>query len=238
MCLTEMSSKIKIKDKVVTYHKTTNRIDDSFVGIKIRNNEIDFYYPETYEFNDKASVEQNRNDILALLNTISMAKTFSISDVKIESSYSNNNELALLSYLWILKDYLDNGIYVNREKVYKTNQKGKVDWKRTIKTEPIISNGNVIYKDLVVSIKNDLDNIIVDIHKICVRRSIDLLGWLFKINISKFLETKPHPKEVKNQYRIALRKELNHTFDDYKKIRLTHMLAIIEGLTKSIKLRV
>lgn len=228
--MTSSTSKVATVDIETNYHKVTNKIDDSFVGIKIRNNRIDFYYPETYNF-DESSIEKSRDDVLAILQTIAIAKTHSNSKIKIESSFSNNEAIPLLSYLWIIRDYLINGFYVNREKVIKKNQKGKVDWKRTLCGQPIISNGNVVYSDIIVSVKNDLDNIIVQIHKRCVKKSIDILGWLFGIKSSNFIETTPFYKELKNVYIETLRKELSQTFDDEKKERLKHMLAIIEGLS-------
>lgn len=212
------------------YHKVTNKIDDSFVGIKIRNDRIDFYYPETYNF-DESTIENSRKDVLAILQTISIAKTHSDSKIKIESSFSNNEAIPIMSYLWVIRDYLINGFYVNREKVLKKNQRGKVNWKRTINGQPIISKGNVVFKDIVVAVKNDLDDIIVEIHKCCVKKSIDVLGWLFGINSSLFIQTRKLSKDIKNLYIDALKKELNNTFEDAKKERLKHMLAIIEGLS-------
>lgn len=223
------TSKKDIFDLEICYHKVTNKVDDSFIGIKIKNNRIDFYYPETYNF-DESSVVNSRNDILAILYTISIAKTHSDSRIKVESSFSNNEAIPLLSYLWIIRDYLTNGFYVNREKVLKKNQRGKIDWKRTLNGQPIISKGNVVYCDIFVSVKNDLDNIIVEIHKCCVKKSLDVLGWLFGINSSNYIETKPFYKEIKNIYIDTLRKELSQTFDDEKKVGLSHMLSIIEGL--------
>lgn len=230
-----MMSSTSKKDTVdieTFYHKVTNKVDDSFIGIKIKNNRIDFYYPETYNFNE-SSIEKSREDVLAILQTIAIAKTHSDSRIKVESSFSNNEAIPLLSYLWIIRDYLMNGFYVNREKVLKKNQRGRVDWKRTLNGQPIISKGNVVYSDLVVSVKNELDNIIVEIHKYCVKKSIDILGWLFGIKSSNFIETKPFYKELKNVYIDTLRKELNQTFDDEKKIRLSNMLSIIEGLSEN-----
>lgn len=228
-----MMSSTSKKDTVdieTNYHKVTNKVDDSFIGIKIKNNRIDFYYPETYHF-DESSVENSRNDVLAILQTIAIAKTHSDSKIKIESSFSNNEAIPLLSYLWIIRDYLMNGFYVNREKIIKKNQRGKVDWKRTLSGQPIISKGNVVYSNLVVSVNNNLDNIIVEIHRYCVKKSIDILGWLFGIKSSNFIETKPFYKELKNIYIDTLRKELSQTFDDEKKERLKNMLSIIEGLS-------
>ncbi len=229
-----MASSINKKDTIdfgPHYHKVTNKVDDSFVGIKIKNNRIDFYYPESYNF-DGASIEKSREDVIAILQTIAIAKTHSNSRIKVESSFSNNEAIPLLSYLWIIRDYLTNGFYVNREKVLKKNQRGRVDWKRTLNGQPIISKCNVVYSDLVVSVKNDLDNIIVEIHKYCVKKSLDVLGWLFGIKSSNFIETKPFYKELKNVYIDTLKKELGQTFDDEKKIRLSHMLSIVEGLSE------
>lgn len=214
----------------INYHPVTNKIDDSFVGIKIHNDRIDFYYPETYNM-DFTSNAKTRSDVIAILQTISIAKTHSPSQAKIESSFSDNHALPIISYLWIIRDYLMNGIYVNSEKNLKKNQKGKIDWKRTINSKPIVSKGNVIYNDITVSTVNNLDNIIVNIHKYCVKLSIDLLGWLFRINNSNFIEPLGFEKGIKGLYIHALKKELNNTYDDLKKIRLTNMLTIVEGLS-------
>lgn len=232
-----MTSQIKSNNGLsdnIELHKVTNKIDDSFIGIKIRNDKIDFYYPETFNFDD-SSKESIRSDVISILHTISIAKTYSTSKIKIESSFSNNEAIPLLSYLWIIRDYLLNGVYINKEKVFKTNQKGRVDWKRTLNGNPIISSGNVIYKDLVVTVKNDLDDIIVEIHKQCIKTSINVLGWLFGINSSSFIEVRPFYKELKYVYIDALKKELNNTFDDGKSLRLSHMLSIIEGLSEDQK---
>lgn len=213
----------------IKFHKVSNKEDDSFVGIKIKNGEVEFCYPQTYDF-DESSIDQNREDIIAILQTISNAKTYSNPKIKIESSFSNNGVLPLVSYLWILKDYLTNGFYINREQVLKKNQRGKIDWKRTLNEQPIVSKGNIIYRDFVVSVKNDLDNIIVQIHKYCVKSSINYFGWLFGIYSSDFIEIAPFYDGLKEVYIDTLNKELNQTFNDEKKIRLTHMLSIIEGL--------
>lgn len=218
------------KSLPINFYPVTNKIDDSFVGIRIHNDRIDFFYPETYNL-DTSSVEKYRNDVIAILQTISLAKTHVPAKDKIESSFSNNRALPIVSYLWIIRDYLMNGFYVNHERMLKRNQKGKVDWKRTINSEPIVSKGNIIYSNITVSVTNDLDNLIVEIHKYCVKLSIDFLGWLFGINNSNFIEPKGFGKEVKELYIDTLKKELNNTYDDMKKMRLIHMLSIIEGLS-------
>lgn len=43
-----MIKKIKIETKPVT-----GKIDDSFIGIKIKNDTVNIFYPESYNFTDK-----------------------------------------------------------------------------------------------------------------------------------------------------------------------------------------
>lgn len=224
------SSNKGVKIKNFYPQAVTNKVDDSFVGIKFRGNEIHFYYPETFRFSiDNPNV---RSDILDLLRTISLAKTTSS---QLSTAYNRNNgdgEFALLSYLWVIKDFLANGFYVNREKILRTNQSGKIDWKRTMQSQAIVSEGNIIFPNITVAVKNKVDNLLVEIHRFCVKRSIDYIGWLFNLN-SKFIQTAPFNASTKKLYVATLKSELNHTFDDDKRMRLKHCLNVVVGLDSS-----
>lgn len=221
------SSKNKVKINNFFPHSVTGKTDDSFVGFKIKGNDIHFYYPESYRFDVMSSTM--RNDIVDLLKTISIAKTKSNSLSQANNVIGDEGEFALLSYLWVINDFLVNGFYVNREKTFKTNQSGRINWKRTMQTQPIVSNGNVIYPNIIVEVKNNTDNILVDIHKHCVKKSIDFIGWLFNLS-SAFIEGKPYNNNIKKLYITTLKKELDSTFDDEKRLRLNHFLSVIMGL--------
>lgn len=208
-------------------HTVTGKIDDSFVGLKFKGNEIHFYYPETYRFS--MDNPDARRDIIDFLRTIGIAKT---SSSQLSSAYNKatgEGEFALLSYLWVIKDFLANGFYVNREKIYKTNQSGRIDWKRTMQSQAIVSNGNVIFPNITVSVKNTVDNLLVEIHRFCVKRSIDYIGWLFNLN-SSFIQIPQYNESIKKLYIATLKKELDHTFDDDKRLRLKHLLNVVTGL--------
>ena len=211
-------------------HSVTGKPDDSFIGLKIIGNEIHFYYPESYCFNLESS--DVRKDVIDLLHTISLAKKGSKEFIQTYNTHNQDGEFALMSYLWVINDFLSNGFYTNRERIYKANQSGRVNWKRTLQSQPIVSNGNIIYRGLTVEIKNNIDNILVDIHKFCVKKSIDFIGWLFNLN-SSFIEKKPYNDALKNQYLQTLQQELDKTFDDDKRLRLTHLKNIITGLDAS-----
>lgn len=222
----ELSVK-KTKIKNFFPHKVTGKNDDSFVGFRIKGNEIHFYYPESYHFDSES--QTMRNDIVDLLRTISIAKTKSQNFSQVNNVNNKTGEFALLSYLWVINDFLANGFYVNREKIYRTNQSGRINWKRTMQSQPIVSNGNIIYPNITVEVKNTVDNILVDIHKYCIKISIDFIGWLFNLS-SNFIEDKPFNATIKKLYVSTLQRELDHTFDDEKRIRLRHFLNVLLGL--------
>ena len=69
----------------------TGKIDDSFIGIKIKNDRVDFYYPETYNISKIEDVSLFREDVLAILRTINIAKTLTADKAKIETNLSDNN---------------------------------------------------------------------------------------------------------------------------------------------------
>lgn len=220
------SSKIS-KIKNFHPHPVTGKTDDSFVGLRIKGNDIHFFYPESYRFNEESP--EVRMDIIDLLRTISIAKTSSIEPSKANNTTKEQGEFALMSYIWVIRDFLANGFYINREKTYKVNVSGRVDWKRTMQTQAIVSNGNIIYPNIIVSTKNTVDNLLVDIHKYCVKKSIDFIGWLFNLS-SSFIETKPFNAGVKKIYVATIKKELARTFEDDKRIRLKHLLNVVVGL--------
>ena len=199
-----------------TEHISTGKDNESFVGLVIENDNIDFYYPESYRYE-----RNNKKKIIAVLKTIELAKKNYDKNVGINNQ-DKNNIFPINSYLWIINDYFQNGYYVNREKVYKINQKGKINWKKTLETEPLISNGKIIYKDVVVEKKDVVDNIMVDIHKYCLKKSLDNMSWYFDIPSSFININEKIDNSVIKYYRSVVLKELSHTFDDYKRIRLSN----------------
>lgn len=227
--MTELSQK-KIKN--LQKHDVTGKDNDSFVGIKVIGNDIHLYVPEAYRFDvDSKTI---RYDIVSLLKTLSLADAKSKSEAEMFSKRENDTTFALYSYLWIIDDFLKNGFFVNREKVYKKNQNGRVDWKRTFKTNPIISEENIVYRDIIVSIRNNRDDLLSMIYRFCLKKSIDYIGWLFNMN-SKFIQQIPFNEETKKRFVHEINNELNLTFDDIKQLRLSHMKSILLGLDSSLE---
>lgn len=219
---------IQVKINNFHHHSVSGEIDNSFIGLKIKGNDVHFYYPESYHF-ECVNGEYDLQSIINLLRTISLGKTHSKDHNVTFNSHREDNDFAIYSYLWLIRDWLNNGFYINREKNFKTNQKGKVNWKRTFNQQPIISNGNIIYNNVVVEVKSEIDLLLLEIHKYCIKKSIEYIGWLFNLT-AKGINCRKLNDSLKKVYIRTLNIELERTFDDIKKMRLSHMKSVLIGL--------
>lgn len=204
-------------------HVVSNYSNDNYVGIKFLDDDIEVYFPLGYEIPSDNS--ECRKSIIKLLKTISIEKILNKGDSKYSLNTGKDKEIPINSFLWIINDYLNNGLYTDKEKIYVRGKSGKINWKKTLNTKFYISNNSAIYLDPYVE-KNTLeDNIITDIHAYCVGVSIDYIGWIFG-NI-------PRPNNNirvnKIDYYISvINKELLHSFDDKKKNLLLNIKKILE----------
>lgn len=227
-----VSSQTQIVPKL-EFYSVTGGVDDSFVGIKFDGNTVKVFHPECYPIKKDPSsisdIKEQKSDILTLLRTISIAKSSSLEHSKAYNSQNDGGDFALHSYLWVINDYLATGLYVNREKTYRINQNGKINWKRTMQSDPIVSDKSIVFPTITVEKKSVIDNILVDVHKLCVKKSIDYIGWLFNLS-SDFLIVPKLTENLKSVYVNAVQQELDHTFLDNKRILLHHMKSILNGL--------
>ena len=209
----------------------TGELNNQFVGVKISNNKIEFHYPETYQLS--SNDDELRRDILSVLRTISLAKTLTSNLSSYNSKFNNNDVFPIGAYLWIINDYLTYGRYENREKTYQHGARGKIDWRRTLRTSPAISNGNVIYTDIISEKKSQVDNLLTEIYFFCAKRSCDALGWLYGVAFEE--NGVDYERQFnKKLYLSTINTELSHTFDDVKKTRLQHMKNVITGLDDDV----
>lgn len=213
----------KIKNLKDICYVSSNYSNDNYVGIKFLDDDIKVYFPMGYEIPSDNS--ECRKSIISLLKTISIERILNKSDSKYSLNNGKDKEIPINSFLWIIDDYLKNGLYTDKEKIYKKGKNGKINWKKTLNTKFYISNNSAIYLDPYVE-KNTLeDNIITDIHAYCVGASIDYIGWIFG-NI-------PRPNNNIKVERIAyyvsiINKELIQSFDDKKKTLLMNLKMILE----------
>lgn len=188
-----------------------------FVGIKLNNDEIVIYIPQFFR-----KEENYKKDLLLFLGSISIAKT--VEHEKINKGKEENNIWPFDSYLWMIKDYLENGYYYNREKVYSNSYSGKIEWKKTLKNLPIYSSGNIIYDKFVTSRMSASNDMIAQIYKLCLKQSTNRIGWLYNYNLYVEVQQLVSTAEMIS----IIQKELLNSFDDIKRMRYNHMLKILK----------
>ena len=190
---------------------------NSFVGIKIDEGIVKVFVPKVFRED-----EDWKKDIRLFLKSIEIDKTKNAENIN-KGSNNTDNAWPIDSYLWLINDYLENGLYYNREKKISRSNSGKIEWKRTLQQVPIYSDGNIIYDQLITSKMTPANDMITHIYKLCLRQSIDKIGWLFNYNFHIQIDQIVSIKEMI----MRVRKELNETFDDIKRIRFNHMLNIL-----------
>lgn len=203
----------------------TGKKNDSFVGIKVNKNKVDVFYPESFRMSSDEF--KRRQDILALIKSISLAKTKYGEATDIYEAKNVGGNFVVDAYLWILNDYLIYGRYINVDKEYINNAHGRINWKRTMTQLPIVSGGNIVYKQYVAEVKHQQDNLLTEIYKYCVRIASAAIGWLIGVS-SEEKEEIPFNKSV---YETCLYKELESTFDDEKRKRLSVMMSIVSEIS-------
>ena len=200
---------------------------DDFVGLKFEDGRPKVIFPRGFRLSNDES--QTRKDIVRLLAAI---QRFSgRQEGSSTSSLDGDIQLTfpILSYQYIIKDFLANGYYIERETQYVDGTRGKINWKRTVqKKQPAFNNGNLVYLDFVVKTnKVNSNNLLTRIHEYCVRESFEKLGWLYLT--SETLPPKPKIRFNKRMFTSVLKDALNSTFNDHKRLLFTSMLNIVNS---------
>ena len=205
---------------------------DEFVGLKFEDGRPKVTFPRGFRLSNDES--QTRKDIVRLLAAI---QRFSgRQEGSSTSSVVGDGQLTfpILSYQYIIKDFLANGYYIERETQYIDGTRGKINWKRTVqKKQPVYNNGNLVYLDFVVKTnKANSNNLLTRIHEYCVRESFEKLGWLYLT--SETLPPKPKIRFNKMMFASVLNDALNSTFNDQKRLLFTSMLNIVNSRQKTV----
>lgn len=97
---------------------------NDFVGIKFEDNSVNLFVPQVFRQD-----ENRKQDLLLFLKSLAIAKSLEKESVK-TGKKANNGVWPIDSYLWVIHDYLENGFYYNREKIYSKSNSGKIEWKK------------------------------------------------------------------------------------------------------------
>ncbi len=235
-----------MKEVKITACNHTNTDNDNFVGIKFipakgeDRGEVKVFFPLGYNYTKNNDAEnedrgtesrsQLKQEIFSLLTTIKhynkatpSTKLFGTSDAAADFPFD--------AYLTIIKDFMQNGYYIENETRFKQAAMGKINWRRTIhKIKPLFQNGSPVYTDFIIKEKAiEKEKIITLIHEWCVYDAFIKFGWLFTQAI-------PHKPTIdiqernKEHYITIVRKALSNTYNDRYKQLFTAILSILESL--------
>ena len=104
----------------------------SFVGLRFEDNQALVYFPLGY--NIPSDDNECRISILNLLKSINLSKKMDDTSNNFGVNVGEFYEFPVNSFLWIINDYLSNGLYKSVNVKYSQNGSGKINWKRTFNT--------------------------------------------------------------------------------------------------------
>ena len=217
--------------------KKTNKVevkvaktDREFVGIKIINDQAIITFPIGYNIKEEIIAVTETQKIRKLYEDVKILMT-TIEEAKEELYETGYKKFSFSSAIFILEDYLKNGLYDVQEKQCKKKAKGKIIWKKTIQErEPIYSAGNYIYLDTYHYNICEIESKIAQIQKYCLNISSGILGWLY--NCSSIYDD--HKCFSKEEMIYELLNELNQVNEDRKKKVIEQMILFLNGTQTSL----
>lgn len=199
-----------------------------YIGFDFQSDNTKFIFPCRY-IDDKADEKEKKSEAKKIITLLK----------RIRQDYvmgGYNKELfQFYSMIWLILDYIENGYYVETETISKCGANGKINWKKTIKSNSIFfDGGNIIYRDFIRDKrKTDESRIITLIYKCCLDYSVKRLGFLFGVEqVEKSVFSMESDKTYMS---YCLTSELNNTFRDYKKQLINHLLTIINNVNDKHK---
>lgn len=210
----------KLSDVCVNVSET----NDNFIGVKYDKGNVKIIFP--LGFNIPSDENECKKCVNLLFKIIKLSNEKNL-DLENTGNYKkNSNNLPVESYIWVLNDYIANGLYSDHETIYTQYQLGKINWKRTFKTKFLVSHGSLVYLTPIVEKNSNIKNILTEIHSVCIDKSIDIIGPLYS-GICKLNNVKETKNKIKYYIQI-IEKEMLNSFDDRKKILLYHLKKILQ----------
>lgn len=140
------------------------------------------------------------------------------------------SEFPMVSYLNVIRNFLDFGYLDEKEILYKKGANGKISWGRTIKAvQPVITEDaqNLVYLDFIArKVSYNEDTLITQVHKFCVHDALVKLGFLFGVDPSE----EPLLDFDYDLFCNAIHSKLAKTFNDRDLHLLADLARIVEYL--------
>lgn len=208
----------------VQCRNATHYGDDNFIGINVNNFESDYKIVITFPMGFHLDNSNLISDIQCLLKILSSYNYHAnISKDLYDGNFHTN--FPFESFRYVLEDYLQNGIYTEKNYEYRQGLSGSINFARTIKKEkPIYLSENIIYLQYQTKQNKNIDNNLMTlIHKYCIYKAITLFGWLYNIKVNPI-----------NKFDLDIEMAINYltnqlliNYKDKERLLITAMLKIL-----------
>lgn len=218
--------------------------ETEFVGIRCEKSkedgtlETNIIFPLGYFKDDSALRELPEEELReCVVNLFTVLSDPSLQEqIRQDSSIStfaeehSESEFPMVSYLNVIRNFLDFGYLDEKEILYKKDANGKISWGRTIKAvQPVITEDaqNLVYLDFIArKVSYNEDTLITQVHKFCVHDALVKLGFLFGIEPSE----EPLLDFDYDLFCNAIHSKLAKTFNDRDLRLLADLARIVEYL--------
>jgi len=218
--------------------------ETEFVGIRCEKSKEDgaletsIIFPLGYFKDDTALRELPEEELReCIVNLFTVLSDRSLQEqIHQDSSISTfaeehgESEFPMVSYLNVIRNFLDFGYLDEKEILYKKGANGKISWGRTIKAvQPVITEDaqNLVYLDFIArKVSYNEDTLITQVHRFCVHDALVKLGFLFGIEPSE----EPHLDFDYDLFCNAIHSKLAKTFNDRDLRLLADLARIVEYL--------
>ncbi len=191
------------------------------VGLELRKGKIIIKLPIGYDYdeqnNEKDEFKKEIKKLMMLL-----AKKNKILAEELEQKDENHYDF--IASLKVVEDYEKYGLYKQTELKSQINNKGRINWAKTIHQKQIYQKDNIIFTNLVKEYRDyKCEKEIQEIQEFCLYQISKNLGYLLNFSYPKY-----NKKHTKNEMINLLKKELEHTNEDVKMEMLQNLVRFIE----------
>lgn len=223
----------ELMNKKILYKKEDGLFHFEFVGILIVKDNVMFCMPKYARNSDKKTIVKQ---LLSLFGEYSKREKLDEDELESFGSIDSNNTYNMLSVLiFLLNDYLENGLYSNEKNICVLNGEDEINWLKTIdELQPLINEGEPVYLEYFTNFtENDEENYFRQLHRYILNESSKRLNELGLIEFLGFepitfeidVDTLGTPESILSR----ISKELNVQFINRKQLLLKAMASFISN---------
>lgn len=214
-------------------HINTNADGDRFVGLKADTDDAVVYFPLGYRLPE--SEQEIKRDILHLFAVLAAFTDKNDKLIQVKKFEAPQTvDFPINAYMEIINYYMDNGYYMEKDPVYKTKDRGKVSWTKTIQRQrPLLQQNpdtkgfSPVYTKYTVRESTPNENKeITRIHQHCVYESFSKMGWIF----TPYMPPMAEGNFDVSRFLVVLRDKLGNTNNDKEKRLFQSMIEMLKFL--------